>query len=426
MVEEPKPPVNDIEMPDTGGDDELFTKTAKGLNSKVILVALLVAAGLFAIFAVLFFKGKEAVIASIPVFEKAWVLSRVEGEDRATDEPKTVTDGRGVILYFLAYGVDKKSGEGFYFTEHPDGPLPRFIIGGTEIPADRIRIFEYIDARAIVYWYKYEVSPYFLSDATKPFAQRLYYTDSRKHRMGSRMWAIADVRNDLNAYHYDYVGSMYFVAEADVISTSIPDKVYCSVTSEGFKPDSLGAIPPGALRITVLPPFRDGLDRYYRAWFNTLAFQNREGTMEAALATERFQGGDSRSVLIGALRLMGYNVGWDDPDFLAKAADRTFDRVTIDTFSYFRPNGDERQVIPWGVDGVRAGDILVQGDRYLVLVRNSPDPNEPAGGVLTGDDVVLDAWNNLVRSSFAHVLEKDETPIQIWRPRPVPDQKQAD
>jgi hypothetical protein len=415
-----------VELPDADSGDELFSRTARGLNSKVIIVSVLVAVGLFALFALLFFKGKEDVIASIPRFEKAWVLSRLEGENVATDEPKTVLDGRGVMLYFLAYGIDPVTGQGWYFTEHPEVQLPRFVIGGKEIPAEQVKTFEYIDARAVVYWFKYEVSPHFLSDVTKPFSERIYFTDSRKHRMGTRMWAFADVRSDLNQYHYDYVGTAWFVAEADVLSTSVTGKLYTSVTAEGFKPEAPGKVPAGAHRITMLPPFRSGLDRYYRAWFNTLAYQEREGADDAADAAGSFKGGDSRSILIGALRLMGHGVDWNDREFLPKVADQLYEYVAIDDFSYFRPGGDGSRIIPWGEGGVQSGDIVVQGDRYLVLVRNSPDPNEPKGGALTGDDVALDAWNNLVRSSYAHVLEKEERPIEIWRPRPVSEPVQAD
>lgn len=406
---------DDVELPDP--DQETTPVAMFGLRTKILIGTLGAAALLFLSIAFLLTKGKEQIIASIPKMEKAWILSRVEGESIASDQPKTVLDGRGVMLYMVVYGRDEVAGESFYYLNAPtDDPLT-LVIEGDEVPADKIREFSFVDTKSIVYWYKVELHPQFLARKRVPISERIYWTDSRKHNMGKLWWAIADVRSDISSYHYDYVGSMYYYAELEVFDSDDPDKVHALVKTIDESKNETGKIPVDSHRITMIPSYRTGLDSFYRAYFNLVAHQENENQLQNYESTDQFQGGNSQSILTGALKLMGHDIDPGDSEFLETSSDLIFDNVTLDSFLYFRKATSEAVPIPYGEGGVQNGDIIVRGDRYMVLVGNTPSDDEPKGGVLTGDDVVLDAWNGFVRETYAHFLEEQKGPIQIWRPR---------
>ena len=415
MPEDKKP--TDVELPDEVDREKSFRRYGGKAAAITLLVALVASVAMVA----WFMMGREAQVRRVPQFEKAWIVSRLEGESVADDQPKTIRDGRGVMLYLIAYGVDRVTGEGSYYMESPADELPRVVIEGEEVPPERLRIFDMIDARSFVQWYKLEVSPHFYKDTARPMPERLYWTESRKHKMGNRWWAIADVRADLfTSYHYDYVGTMHYTADLLVFHARDPEGVYADLSTEGAEPALPGGLPPGAHRITIIPPNREGLDSTYRAYLNLFAYQEQESPAAAGEKTEAFTGGDSRSILIGALRLLGYDVDYADEGFLEKVATRLYANISVDQFSYFRPDGDERRVIPYRGEGrVRTGDIIVSGDRYAVLVSNEWGPAEPEMGALNTDDVILDAYNNLVLQTFARVLEDGE-PMEIWRLNPLP------
>lgn len=410
-------PGPDVELPDTEKDGDY---TASRFKVKYAIWTVAAAAVFFIILILWIFSGRAERIRSVPVLEKAWIVSRLEGENIATELPKFVDDGRGVMLYLVAYGLDKTENKHFYYTENPSDEPLRVIIGGKEIPQDQLRTFSFIDTMSMVGWYKIEVSPYFYRDVGRDIPHRLFWTESRKHKMGDRWWTIADVRADLfTDYHFDYVGTMRYTADVMVFHARDPELIFSNIKAEGAKSEIPGALPPGAHRITMLPDRRSGLDRTYRAFFNLFAFEDHPDPAEAGALTEAFLGGSSRSILIGAMRLLGYDVAYDDPAFLEKVADRVMSGVTIDSFSYFRPAGDDEGFILYGEEGVQPGDILVRGGRYLVLSRNGDEMPEPESGALTGDDVVLDAYNALVIETFAKVLERGVEPIEIWRLRPL-------
>jgi hypothetical protein len=406
-----------VELPERKKEEDLGISRFKVKSAVFIVVAATVA---FILLILWLFLGREARIQAVPVLEKAWIVSRLEGEDIATDKPKLVSDGRGVMLYLVAYGLDRTNGNHYYYTETPTDKLPRIVIGGREIQAEQVRPFEFLDAMSIVGWYKLEVSPHFFRDVGRPIWERLFWTDSRKHNMGNRWWAIADVRADLfTDYHYDYVGTMRFTADVLTFHARDPELVYSNIKTEGSKPAQPGGMPPGAHRITIIPPQRSGLDRTYRAFFNLFVWEEQQSPTSAGELTEAFLGGNSRSILIGSMRLLGYEVAYDDPEFLEKYCRRLYADVTLDQFGFFRPGGRGDEVILYGESGVQPGDILVTGNRYLVLVQNGNEMAEPEEGALTSDDQVLDAYNGLVVPTFARVLEKEQGPIEIWRLKPV-------
>ncbi len=408
-------PGPDVELPE---DKEDYT--ASRFKAKYAIWTVAAAAVVFILLISWIMAGREERIRSVPEMEKAWIVSRLEGDGIATDEPKFVEDGRGVMLYLVAYGLDKTEDKHFYYTESPTDELPRIFIGGQEIERDQLRRFDFVDAMSLVGWYKLEVSPHFYRDSGRSISERLFWTESRKHQMGNRWWTIADVRADLfTDYHFDYVGTMRYKADLQVFHARDPELLFSNIKAEGWEAEVPGEIPPGAHLITILPARRGGLDKTYRAFFNLFAFENQPDDAAAGALTESFLGGSSRSILIGALRLLGYDVSYEDPAFLEKVADRVMSGVTIDSFAYFRPAGDEEGFILYGDGGVEPGDIIVKGNRYLVLVRNGDEMPEPETGALTGDDPVLDAYNALVIETFAKVLERGgDEPIEIWRLRP--------
>jgi hypothetical protein len=419
MAEDPRESGSgaEVELPDADGDEDF---TVSRFKTKYAAFAVIAAVVVFILLILWVFTGREARIRSVPVLEKAWIVSRLEGEDIATDEPKLVADGRGVMLYLIAYGLDKNDGNYYYYTESPTDKLPRIVIGGKEIPAEKVKTFDFLDTKSIVNWYKMEVSPHFYRDVGRSIPERLFWTESRKHQMGNRWWAIADVRADLfTHYHYDYVGTMRFTADVMTFHARDPELQYSNIKIVGGDSPQPGALPPGAHRITIIPPQRTGLDRSYRAYFNLFSWEDHANIAAAGELTEAFLGGSSRSILIGAMRLLGYDVAYDDPSFLLNHCTRIYANVTLDQFSYFRPQGNESEVILYDEGGVQPGDIIVSGDRYLVLVGNGNEMPEPEQGALTGDDPVLDAYNGLVVPTFARVLEGDQVPIEIWRFKPL-------
>jgi len=412
----------------TEGDRDSTLDTAvRGLRGKIFFWAGLLLVAVIAAVSLLLSFGREEILRSIPVVERAWIVSRLEGEEIADDLPKTVLDGRGVMLYLVAYGLDRTDGEYYYYTDSPEPELPRVVIGDSEIPPDRLRRFEFLDVGSLVGWYKIEASPQLLLSSSRPARERLFWTESRISRMGDRWWTIADVRPDLYPYHYDYIGTMRFVADVQAFHMRREGEPYFDLRSEGASPETPGGLPPGAHRITVMPSphYHSGLDRTYRAYFNLLAHQDHAGGPSARELTEAYTGGDSRSILTGALRELGYDVSYDDPLLLDRIARRVYDELTLDEFLFFRDPRAPGETIPYSERGVMPGDIFVQGDRFVVLVGDG-DEGRPRGGVLSGDDLVLDAYDNLVRQTFAEILAESEEPIRIWRLRPLEEIRARD
>lgn len=115
---------------------------------------------------------------------------------------------------------------------------------------------------------------------------------------------------------------------------------------------------------------------------------------------------------------MGHEVDYDDDDFLQKVAEKRYEGVMVDSFNYLRPN--ENEAIPVGENGILNGDIIKAGDRYMVFVRNDPSANDSTkNGVLNDDDLVLDAWNDVVKQRrLIAILKEEDMPkenIEIWR-----------
>lgn len=406
----------DVEMPDK--QDPTLEVAVTGIRNRVIAIIFVIASIIIIAFAFFFWFEKERIFETLPRFEKAYVVSRLEGETVASDEDKTILDGRGVMLYALVYGFDTVDQKYYYYMDPPEVELPRVRLKGHDIPVSQVKRYKFYDVLSFVHWYKIEPSSRFLVDTTLTNANRIYWTMSRKHRMGTNWWAIADVRSDLTRYHYDFSGTMRYTINLQIFDSENTNNVFADLSTDNSVENAYGKIPPGALRITRISTYRSGLDAAYRAFFNLPVFQDREGLEDAAIATQRFEGGDSRSILIGALRLMGNSVDYDDPLFLEKVADKVFDKVDIllaGKTMFFQTTDPERKVILFGQDGVKNGDILVRGNRYTVLVQNADSDVEPEGGALTGDDLILDAWNGLVRPAYVSVMSGEKGTLQIWR-----------
>lgn len=406
--------------------DSTLSVALRGMRGKVIFWLLIIAIGLFIVTAFMVFRGREEIVRSVPELKEAWIVSRLEGADVASDEPRTVGDGKGVMLFLVAYGFDRIAEENFYYTNSPADELPRVVIAGQEIPKEKLRRFEFYDTKSLVEWYKIEVSPFFFRDSSRDFNQRLYWTESRKHNMGDGWWAIADVRADLfTRYHYDFVGTMRYTANLTVFPERGPStEIYSQVSTDGEDEIPPGSIPTGAHRVTMIPHYRDGLDATYRAFFNLMGYQDHSNGSSPAEMTRLFMGGDSKSILIGALRLLGYDAVYDDPLFLEKVADRVLDGITADEvaneqgISFFRKPDEPTQLLPIGDSGIMPGDVIVQGDRYVVFVGDGSSQG-PQGGSFSNDDRVLDAYDSMVIETRARILEEEEAPFQIWRLRPL-------
>jgi hypothetical protein len=414
MSEEKKTPI-DIEMPEAEEPSGKQVRFSGG--SMVGMVVFFVGLVLAAIAMLWMNAGTEEVIASRPEIEKIWVVSRVEGESLATDQDKTITDGRAVMLYLVAYGYDETEDKNFYYMAPPNRQMVDVEIEGKKISKEDILYYDFLRTKTLVYWQKVELNGTRINNKRIPMQEKVSWTRSRKHRMGNKWWAIADVRSDIKQYHFDYVGTMRFVAELEAFNAKDHREVFTAVNSVTKTDETPGRIPSQAHRITMLPGYRDGLDRAYRAFFNTFAFQDQREDTDLSEVTSGFTGGDSRSVLIGAIKLMGYEVDYDDDDFLNKVAEKRYDNVLIDDFNFFRVT--EAEGITVGDEGIKAGDIIKAGERYMVFVRNDPSANDTTeNGVLNDDDFILDAWNDVVRQRrLISIIEKElpKEGIEIWR-----------
>ena len=414
MSEDKKVPT-DVEMPEEERPSGKPVRFSRG--SMVGMIVFFVGLVLAAITMLWMNAGTEEVIASRPEINNIWIVSRVEGENIATDRDKTVTDGRAVMLYLVARGYDKTEDKTFYYMSPPNKQLIDVEIEGKKIPKEEIVIYDFIRTKTLVYWQKVELNGTRINNKRLSNQEKVSWTRSRKHRMGSKWWVIADVRSDIKQYHFDYVGTMRFTAELEAFNSKDHREVFSAVNTVTKTDEIPGRIPSQAHRITLLPGYREGLDRAYRAFFNTFAFQDQKDDANLAEVTESFEGGNSRSILIGAIKLMGYDVDYEDDDFLNKVAEKRFDDVTIDDFNFFRVGDD--QPIPVGEEGIRDGDIIKVGERYMVFVRNDPSANDSTeNGRLNDDDFVLDAWNDVVRQSrLIGIIKKGlpKTGIEIWR-----------
>lgn len=414
MSKENKTPL-DIEMPEAEEVDGKQVRFSGGsMIGMIIFFVGLVGAAIASLW---LFAGTEEHIASRPDIEKIWIVSRVEGEAIATDQDKTVKDGRAVMLYLIARGYDQTEKKNFYYMDPPDGVFFDVELEGKIIPKEEIVKYEFLRTKSLVYWQKVELNGGRLNNKKLANYEKVSWTKSRKHRMGNKWWAIADVRSDIKQYHFDYVGTMHFIAQLETFNSRDHLEVFNDLSSISVEDGKIGKIPSQAHRLTMLPGYRQGLDSAYRAFFNTFAFQDQKGDVDLAAVSSSFEGGNSRSILIAAIRLLGYEVSFDDPDFLEKVAVKRYQSVMVDSFNYLRPN--ENEVIPVGDDGIRAGDIIKAGERYMVFVRNDPSANDSTkNGVLNDDDFVLDAWNDVVRqrrliSAIEGKLPKEN--IEIWR-----------
>jgi len=417
---------SDVEIPEQAPDeagvqDSTLGIALKGIRIKAIFLTICGAIALFLLILVVFHLHKEGVRRSVPKIERVVILSRVEGEDFASDEPKIVKDGRGVMLYLVAYGYDETRDQHYYYTKVADDFWPRFVIDGEEIASERIRPFDFYDTDGAISWLKIEARDTNYRDVSKPMPERLFWTESNVHFMGNNWWAIADVRPDIiQFYHFDFVGTMRFVAKLQIYNTNDVYEVFQKIYSTGARPARPGELPPGGHRITIWGEGASELERAYRGFFNILAYEGGYKGESAAELTEMFAGGNSRSILIGALRQLGRDVSYDDTDFLERVAERVYEDLFVDEFLYFRKTEAPDEYIPYGSEGVRPGDIIVRGDRYAILIGNEQSGDEPEGGALTGDDLILDAYNKMVGPDFCHVFQDGEEPIEVWRLRSSP------
>jgi len=409
---------SEVEMPDDHSSG--YRSANDGISARyvvyfIVAIALVISAGFFWLIG----KTEETIVESVPEIENIHILSRLEGEDLATDEDKLVKDGRGVMLHLVAYGYDKVSDAWYYYTDSPPKtPLPRLQINGEIIPREQVRRFDFFNVLSVVYWYKWEVTPNFAGDRSFPFLKQAHRTRAQKHTMDNNWWALADVRNDLIQVNYEYAGTVHLTAKLQVFPESDINKLMADITTEGSEIPEGKLFPERYHRITRIPVYRQGLNATYRAFFNLFAYQDMaENGFDPMTATERFEGGTSKSILIGAMRLANMSVEYtEDNSFLEERAVLLFDNLTMDEFEFFRLPGDESTIIPYADNGVRLGDILVIGDRYMVLAKNNTE-NEPVTGALTGDDLVLDAYNSVIRPLDIEQIYKamGEQPLQVWR-----------
>lgn len=410
-------------------EDGVLMAAIRTSRTKFVSVVVLSSLVAFVVIMLIFFSARARVVSSVPDIEKLWIVSRIEGEGIATDEAKTVRDGRGVMLYLVAYGYDRTVDDYFYYMDVVGDEFPRVIIDGKEVAPEKIRSFEFFDTESVVQWFKIEITPRFLRGRNK----RIYWTESQIHLMGNRWWAIADVRADLEKfYHSDYSGTMRFMARLQFYNVNDPRNPV-KIDTEGSEPAASGEIPPGALRITMTAAHRPALDGAYRAYFNLVALQDKPEGVPPLEPAREFRGGDSRAILVSSLIDLGYDVDYDNPDFLSGVADLVFGEVFLDQeydfqgAHLFRDRSNIDEPIPLmgydedcgGSPCIKQGDILVQGDRYLVVVCDIEYYPPPAGN-FSDDDQVLDAYNDFVRPTEANVLSKSEAPIQVWRLRPLP------
>jgi hypothetical protein len=425
---------------ETGNPDSFEKQDAalefavRGIRSKVAFWTVVVALVLVVIIVVPFWLFVQQELPDVPDIKEAWIVSRIEGTDVASTEPKIARDGLGVMLYIVAYGYDEKKNDYFYYMKpaKEEAELPRLIIEGEEIPPGKIRVFDVRGVECISFWYKVEISPTIVFDNNIPLAERQYWQKTPMQHTKDRWWAVADVRSDRYRMHleqdkdlparnylYEHVGTNYFVASLVVYDKERKDVTYARMKTNGAEPETEGGLPPGAHRVTILPQNERGPGSAYRAFLNLYAYQedSPEPSQRAIEMARSFTGGDSRSVLIAALRLyFGNGVSFEDMDFLVKIADRIYDAVCAEPdFGFVRSLNKPDQPVPINGDGIRAGDILVMGDRYMVFAGENEYEIEPFKGYFNTRDLVYDAYNDFVKKRPLDFIVSESDRLQVWR-----------
>lgn len=440
MAENPETP--EATAMENQAQDATLDVAVKGMRGKVVLWTILAAAGIAAVTVfVLWFFVQESFV--VPEFEKGWIVSRVEGSNVASTDPSIASDGKGIMLYLVLYGHDKVEDEYYYYMRPPgeEEGFPRLFIEGEEIPPDRIRRFDLENVDSMVVWYKIELSPsvcFSKPGDTEDFAERVFWSKSNLHHMGDRWWAVADVRPDLyrtylerdvrlfaQKYLYDFLGTNHFVAKIHVYHSE-EDEVYARLETVGASAETNGEMPPGAHRITILPHTNSLAGAYY-AYLNMFAYETEHGpaSQRARESAKSIRGGDSRSVLIGALNLiLGFEVSYDEPEFLEAVAEKLYSGVFVDD-DFFRTRDNPTEAILFGEDGLRPGDILVAGDRYMVLVGPDERLKESRLVPLTSDGVVFDAYNDIVMMRKLDFITPDQS-LEIWRLLPPDEAREAE
>lgn len=364
--------------------------------------AMLIAILIFAFIGFYFLFWERITERDIPKLTKAFVAVQKEGEPYATNAPVFGKYGDKIILHAVVVGIKRGEKEPTYFTY-----APALIINGKRIPQKRIEHWQKKWGDLKIFWFKIE--PLLLRVRKKDFEKenKIAYHESYLPNWSSYWEHEAHLAPTYDFFEKpkvketealiirqeaeeERIGTMRFKIRVALFKRGnriVPIRRAVAPGIEQF--DDLG-ITDAVTRVTVRGT-GDDLLSYLKAYYHLPYLDFSEPFPLRMKRVERFIGIDSITAVLGAARLMGYELPQGDTpqSILRKLATLKYSRVIVGDDGICHPIASPKMRIRFGPFGVKVGDILLSEDHAGVIVADKGEK-----GALDGDDIILHAYHN--------------------------------
>lgn len=338
----------------------------EGTNRKVfwgVVIAAAVVVG-----AVLLWPGVEEELAPAPV--GAWAAVEVEGSGTAVVGRVEIPEGTPFRVHAVLEARGR-GGETVYYTE-----APGLVIGGEEVPAERLRRW---DRQSVVrvLWFTVEgVVPYLALEAGQDLS-RFRFEGFFRPEWGTG-WSVPgelEPANDARLVREDRQGRLPFGTQRYQARIELYGFEDDPVPRQRFESPGPGQVMEGSAELPTAVVTLDGPAEPASAMFGLTGIEPPPGAGEEVLSTlldwtrERIAFGR-----VSLLRAILDAAGLEPGEVEWRLAD-------LDAG------------LPWGGEGVATGDLLRVGERYVVLYQDRGEP-----GVLDREDLAFDfARGSVVR-----------------------------
>ena len=342
----------------------------------------------------------------VPVLEQAWVVSMVDGEAVAGTDPKFVTEGQDIMLYAVAAGKLKGEDERCYFTN-----APALMIDGEKIPEEQVMQWDTAWGDIRVLWFKVEPRAKSYEDITS--LQEITYKETFCSDWKSTWQHSVDVTPNQFPYHVDNVGVMRYKVKFALYWEDDAVTPYRKVDSPGIETITGAGIGDAVHRVAIAGSNPD--TGVYRAFFNVPYLREPwEAPSIEHHPAERFIASGGHDLVIAAHRLAGDSaLAYTPAGDLQKYAKLLYKNLLLYADRSYREKSRTGSRIPFGKNGVRPGDILMQGEAVGILLRDEGGMRVGAG-VLSDDDRIITNYKNFPGESQVGDIFDDGFAVLRW------------
>jgi len=385
---------------------------------------LIIAISVMTVVALLYlFASPKVYERALPKLSNAYIVLREENEKTAFNKSRTAVIGENIIMFAVIEGKELFLKETTFFSQIKD-----IVIDDNKLPDNRVEKWDRFWKELKVGWIKIE--PLFPRFNGKGETDLSFIKYKYRWRFdGLYYWALPADAKPVSIIEYEveqvrtkhrkaftdpkkYPGTMYFRIYAYIHSDDDTMNPLREAKSPGVETAGPMGLSQKVIRVTFIE------DKSFRGlctgYFNVPYVEGNEELVLKTNATEHFIAVSNRSYIFESAIQAGFNLDEKSTRGLREACEVVYKDLYLASSNYIYPFGKAGEMLPFGKNGVRSGDIIVWGaERNMAVLYSDGGLDAKIDSHFDGTDVVIAAGKDGVGKDYLANIVDDK--FEVWR-----------